>query len=156
MNMFLRLNPANSAAGFSLLPNSLKKGVRIVKIQESGENYLETVLILEKKNGTVRSVDVANYLCVSKPSVSRAMSVLKKAGLISQESYGDIYLTEAGRQKAEAVLHRHRLISKFLRLSVGIDVETAERDACRIEHVVSKETEDGMRRYVAELEKEKA
>ena len=77
MNMFLRLNPANSAAGFSLLPNSLKKGVRIVKIQESGENYLETVLILEKKNGTVRSVDVANYLGVSKPSVSRAMSVLK-------------------------------------------------------------------------------
>lgn len=119
-----------------------------MKIQESGENYLETVLILERKNGTVRSVDVANYLGVSKPSVSRAMSVLKAAGYINQESYGDIYLTEAGREKAEAVLERHRLISRFLRLAVGIDEETADRDACRIEHVISDETEQGMRKFV--------
>lgn len=91
---------------------------------------------------------MANYLGVSKPSVSRAMSVLKAAGYISQESYGDIYLTEAGREKAGAVLERHRLISKFLRLSVGIDEETADRDACRIEHVISDATEQGMRKYV--------
>ena len=119
-----------------------------MKIQESGENYLETVLILEKKNGTVRSVDVANYLGVSKPSVSRAMSVLKAAGYISQESYGDIYLTEAGREKAGAVLERHRLISKFLRLSVGIDEETADRDACRIEHDISSEPFECLKRHV--------
>ncbi|MGI5893446.1 MAG: metal-dependent transcriptional regulator [Candidatus Merdivicinus sp.] len=119
-----------------------------MKLQESGENYLETVLILEDKNGAVRSVDVANYLGVSKPSVSRAMNVLKAAGYITQESYGDIYLTEKGRERAGAVLERHHLIAEFLILSVGIDRETADRDACRIEHVISPETEEGMRRYV--------
>ena len=119
-----------------------------MKLQESGENYLETVLILEGKNGAVRSVDVANYLGVSKPSVSRAMNVLKAAGLITQESYGDIYLTDAGREKAGAVVERHHLIAEFLMQTVGVDREIADRDACRIEHVISPETEKGMRAFI--------
>ena len=119
-----------------------------MKLQESGENYLETVLILEGKNGAVRSVDVANYLGVSKPSVSRAMNVLKAAGLITQESYGDIYLTDAGLEKAGAVLERLLLIAELLMQTVGVDREIADRDACRIEHVISPETEKGMRAFI--------
>ncbi len=119
-----------------------------MKLQESGENYLETILILEDKSGAVRSVDVANYLGVSKPSVSRAVSVLKAAGYIRQESYGDIYLTDAGRERAGAVLERHHLIAEFLMMTVGVDRDVADRDACRIEHVISLETEIGMRHFV--------
>ena len=118
-----------------------------MKLQESGENYLETILILEDKSGAVRSVDVANYLGVSKPSVSRAVSVLKAAGYIRQESYGDIYLTDAGREGAGAVLERHHLIAEFLMMTVGVDRDVADRDACRIEHVISLETEIGMHHF---------
>lgn len=120
-----------------------------MKIQESGENYLEAILLLEDEKHRVRAVDIANALGVSKPSVTRAMGVLKKAGYIVQESYGDISLTEEGRRRARDVLNRHRLIQEFLMLSVGVDVETADQDACRIEHVISEETAEGMRRYVA-------
>lgn len=120
-----------------------------MKIQESGENYLEAILLLEDEKHRVRAVDIANALGVSKPSVTRAMGVLKKAGYIVQESYGDISLTEEGRRRAGDVLNRHRLIQEFLMLSVGVDVETADQDACRIEHVISEETAEGMRRYVA-------
>lgn len=111
-----------------------------MKIQESGENYLETILNLERKNGIVRSIDIANELGFSKPSVSRAMSVLKKAGYIEQEAYGNIQLTNAGRARATEVYGRHKLITRFLVKVLDLDPVIAEQDACRIEHVISPET----------------
>lgn len=85
-----------------------------MKIQESGENYLETILMLEQKNGSVRSIDIANELEFSKPSVSRAMSILKTAGFITMDKNNQILLTPEGRQKAESVYERHCLLSRFL------------------------------------------
>lgn len=114
-------------------------------IKESGENYLEAVLNIEERNGIVRPIDVANELNVSKPSVSRAMRVLKKTGYIEQEAYGDITLTELGREKANEIWARHRIITEFLTDILKVSPKTAEQDACRIEHVISFETLARMR-----------
>jgi Mn-dependent DtxR family transcriptional regulator len=100
-----------------------------MKIQESGENYLETILILQKKNGVVRSIDIANELSYTKPSISRAMSILKKAGLITMCDSGQILLTDEGLIKANEIFERHLLISKYLILTLGLDEETADADA---------------------------
>ena len=116
-----------------------------MKIQESGENYLETILSLEQKNGVVRSIDIANELGFSKPSVSRAMGVLKKAGYIEQEAYGNIRLTEAGRARASEVYNRHVLLTRFFVERLSLDPKIAEQDACRIEHVISPETMERIR-----------
>lgn len=121
-----------------------------MKIQESGENYLETILLLEMRNGSVRAVDIANKLGYSKPSVTRAMGILKKAGLVEQEAYGNIYLTEAGRKRAVDVYDRHVLIKQFLMTTLQLDESTAETDACRIEHIVSPKTVDRMRAFLNE------
>lgn len=119
-----------------------------MKIQESGENYLETILMLEQKNGSVRSIDIANELEFSKPSVSRAMSILKSAGMIIMDKNNQILLTEAGRQKAEAVYERHCLLSHFLEQILGVSAETASADACRIEHVISTETFERIKDFI--------
>ena len=100
-----------------------------MKIQESGENYLETILMLEQKNGSVRSIDIANELEFSKPSVSRAMSILKTAGFITMDKNNQILLTPEGRQKAESVYERHCLLSRFLEEILGVDHDTASADA---------------------------
>lgn len=121
-----------------------------MKIQESGENYLETILNLERRNGIVRSIDIATELGFSKPSVSRAMSVLKKAGYIEQEAYGDITLTESGRKRAMEVYGRHQLITEFLVKTLDLDAETAEQDACRIEHIISEKTVMRMREVLGQ------
>ena len=121
-----------------------------MKIQESGENYLETILLLEMRNGTVRAVDIANELGYSKPSVTRAMGVLKKAGLVDQERYGTIQLTEAGRKRANEIYDRHVLIKEFLMTVLSLDARTAETDACRIEHIVSQTTIDRIRALLQE------
>ena len=121
-----------------------------LKIQESGENYLETILLLEMRNGTVRAVDIANELGYSKPSVTRAMGVLKKAGLVDQELYGTIQLTEAGRKRANEIYDRHVLIKEFLMTVLSLDARTAETDACRIEHIVSQTTIDRIRALLQE------
>ena len=121
-----------------------------MKIQESGENYLETILLLEMRNGTVRAVDIANELGYSKPSVTRAMGVLKKAGLVDQELYGTIQLTEAGRKRANEIYDRHVLIQEFLMTVLSLDARTAETDACRIEHIVSQTTIDRIRALLQE------
>lgn len=121
-----------------------------MKIQESGENYLETILLLESRNGTVHAVDIANELGYSKPSVTRAMGVLKKAGYVDQESYGTIRLTDAGRKRANEIYGRHVLIKEFLMTILSIDAETAETDACRIEHIVSPLTVERMRAVLQE------
>ena len=111
-----------------------------MKLQESGENYLETILLLQQKQGYVRSVDIAAELNYSKPSISRAMGILKSAGLITMEKRGNIILTEAGKKKADEIYERHRLIALFLETSLGVSHETADHDACRIEHIISDET----------------
>lgn len=115
--------------------------MRILKLQESGENYLETILILEKRNGIARSVDVANELNFSKPSVSRAVSILKNAGYVKIGAINQLQLTESGRKIAETVYERHCVLKDFL-ISIGVKEETASEDACRMEHVISSDTFD--------------
>lgn len=116
----------------------------MVKITPSLEDYLETVLMLEHDDAAVRLTDIANRLGVSKASANRAQGLLKEAGLIEQERYGTISLTVKGRRAANEVYNRHRVIKDFLMTVLHIDEETAERDACRIEHVISKETMAGL------------
>lgn len=110
-----------------------------VRLGESLEDYLETLLILEK-TGKIRCVDVASKLKVSKPSVNKAMNVLKEKGYVHQESYGDFHLSDEGRKIAQEVYHRHQVISSFLTDVLGVAPETAEEDACHIEHQISDET----------------
>ena len=110
-------------------------------IQESGENYLETILLLQKRKGYVRSIDVAAELNFSKASISRAMSILRRENLILMEADGNIVLTELGMSKAQSVLERHLVITAFPH-------EIADRDACRIEHIISPETFDSIKEQV--------
>ncbi len=117
-------------------------------IQESGENYLETILILHNKTGFVRSIDVAEELNYSKASVSRAMSILKKENLITIEKNGQILLTKDGEIKANSIYERHNAITEFLISSLGLDYEIASTDACRIEHIISNETFNRIKNYV--------
>lgn len=119
-----------------------------MKIQESGENYLETILVLHNKNGFVRSIDVANELNYTKASVSRAMSILKRANLITIEEGGQIILTDEGIKKANSIYERHRFITEYLISSLGVCNETADIDACRIEHIISQETFNKIKEYV--------
>jgi len=118
-----------------------------VKIQESGENYLETILILQNENGCVRSIDVANQLDFTKASVSRAMSILKEAGYITMEQNGNLVLTEAGNKKANAVFERHTLIAQFLEMTLGVSSDIALQDSCRIEHIISEESFERIKQY---------
>ena len=120
------------------------------KMSPSLENYLETVLLLEQKDPEVRLTDVANKLGVSKASVNRAQGILKKAGLIEQERYGTITLTQEGRDVANDVYKRHRTLKKFLMCVLQINEETAENDACLMEHVISKETMEKLTQYLGE------
>jgi DtxR family Mn-dependent transcriptional regulator len=119
-----------------------------MRIQESGENYLETILILQNKNGSVRSIDIANELDYTKASISRAMSILKKAGYIAVDDGGHILLTESGLEKARQIYERHQLITSFLINALNIDAVTADTDACRIEHVISQTSFDHIKDWV--------
>ena len=114
-------------------------------LYESGENYLETILVLTERNGRVRSVDVAAELEFSKPSVSRAIGILKKEGLISVDEAGWIKLTGAGSRRAAAVLDRHNVIAGYLEEMLCVDKKTAEEDACKIEHIISEKTFEKMK-----------
>lgn len=116
-----------------------------MKLQESGENYLETILVLHQRTGFVRSVDVAAELGFTKPSVSRAMGILKEAGYLTIDKGGQILLTESGLAKAGSVLERHCIIARYLSDVLGVDPEVAEQDACRVEHVISSETFSAIR-----------
>jgi len=114
-------------------------------LYESGENYLETILVLKERNGKVRSVDVATELEFSKPSVSRAIGILKREGLIEVDEGGWIRLTDEGRQRASAVFERHNVIAGYLNTVLGVDKETALEDACRIEHIINEKTYEKMK-----------
>ena len=119
----------------------------MAKIQESAENYLETILILKERNGTVRSVDIAAEMGFSKPSVSVAMKNLREQECIIMGADGLITLTEKGQKIAEGVYERHTLFTQWL-VSLGVDAATAAQDACRIEHVLSKEAFEAIKRHV--------
>lgn len=109
-------------------------------IYESGEDYLETILRLTNHQGKVKSIDIANAMDYSKPSISRAMKILQEKGLVIMDEKKYIHLTEAGKARAEKVYERHLLIRGALETLLGVDSKIAERDACRIEHIVSDET----------------
>lgn len=110
-----------------------------MKIYASGEDYLEAVLVLQKEKGMVRSVDLARHMGFSKPSISHAVGVLKNGGFLTVDEDGYPHLTEDGREVAEKIYERHQFFTEQL-VAVGVDRETAERDACRIEHAISEET----------------
>ena len=105
----------------------------------SGEDYLEAILVLQKQKGMVRSVDVARHMGVSKPSVSHAVATLKDGGFLTMDEDYFLHLTDIGREVAEQIYERHRFFTERL-IAAGVDPETAERDACRIEHVISDES----------------
>lgn len=117
-------------------------------IYESGEDYLETILVLQNKNGQVRSVDIALHLGYSKPSISRAMGILKRSGYILIDEKGFITFTEEGKALAERVYDRHQNISKFFMEVLDVSEENAIKDACRIEHDLSEETYQKMREHL--------
>ena len=119
--------------------------VKIMQIQESGEMYLETILILSKKMEYVRSVDIGEYMGYSKPSVSRAVGLLKNGGFIDVDVNGHIKLTDIGKSHAEKILEKHRILTRIL-TSIGVSEETAAEDACKIEHVLSDETFEALKR----------
>ena len=118
-------------------------------LQESGEMYLETILVLSRRLNKVRSVDVAEEMGYSKPSVSRAVGILKKNGYIIMDGSGHLYLTDEGRSVAEKTFERHRVLTKVF-TKLGVSAEIAADDTCKIEHVISDETFEAIKRFVAE------
>lgn len=127
----------------------LKKlqGGDCLKIHESAENYLETILILQQRKGSVRAIDIVNELDYTKPSVSVAMKNLRENGYVKVSPEGYITLTPKGREIAETMYERHTLISNWL-VRLGVDAKTAVEDACRIEHVISAESFEAIKRHV--------
>lgn len=119
-------------------------------IQESGEMYLETILILSKKMGMVRSMDVASYMNYSKPSISRAIGILKKDGYVNMDKDGSLTLTDAGRSIAECIYERHILLTQFL-IHLGVNPDVAAEDACKMEHDISAETFEAMKRHAIQI-----
>ena len=118
-----------------------------MRIQESGEMYLETIYVLLKKKSIVRSVDVAEHMGYSKPSISRAVGLLKNGGFIEIAKDGGITLTQTGAVVAEKIYARHTLLSKLL-ISLGVSPETATEDACRMEHAISDESFHAIKAHV--------
>lgn len=121
----------------------------MARIHESAEDYLETILILQSRKGSVRSVDIAAELDFSRPSVSVAMKNLRQEGCVEMTDDGHIVLTEKGREIAERIYERHRLFTAWL-TDLGVDPEVAAEDACRIEHVVSAESFEAIKRHMNE------
>ncbi len=118
-------------------------------LQESGEMYLETIYILSKSQPTIRSIDIVEYMGYSKPSVSRAVGLLKNGGYILVDEGGFITLTDEGRQVAERMYERHTLLSDLL-IRLGVDPKIASEDACKMEHVISSESFEAIKRHMQE------
>ena len=115
-------------------------------LQESGEMYLETIYILSQKSDSVRAIDIGEYMGFSKPSVSRALGLLKDEGLIKKDADSHIKLTQAGEILAKRIYERHTVLTGLL-ISIGVDEKTAAEDACRVEHYISDETFACMKAY---------
>ncbi|MCR4763397.1 MAG: metal-dependent transcriptional regulator [Lachnospiraceae bacterium] len=121
-------------------------------LQESGEMYLETIYVLSQQKAAVRSVDVADYMNFSKPSVSRAMGLLRDEGLLKKDTGNDLKLTEAGEILAKRIYERHTVLTTLF-INLGVDEETAAEDACRIEHYISDKTFDAVKRHMMKCNK---
>ena len=122
-----------------------------MRLQESGEMYLEAILVLHKNRGHVRSVDISEYLGYSKPSVSRAVGLLKSGGYIVVEEDGGLTLTEEGRQIGEKIYERHTFLSELLE-HMGVSKETASADACKLEHAISDESFYAIKEYFRRMD----
>ena len=117
-------------------------------VHESGEMYLEAIYVLREKNGFVRSIDVSEYLGYSKPSVSRAMGILRSGEYITIDTDGGLTLTEKGKDIARKIFERHTLLTKML-MHIGVSEETAAADACKLEHAISDESFEALKQYAA-------
>jgi len=122
-----------------------------MELHESGEDYLEAILVLEQKNGMVRAIDVARHLNYSKPSVSRAVGLLRTNGFLEVDDAGLLRLTETGRSVAESVYERHSFLVKWL-IRLGVSEQTAAEDACKLEHGLSEETFSKLKAYISNNE----
>ncbi len=118
-----------------------------MSLQESGEMYLETILILSKKGTSVRSIDICEYMSFSKPSVSRAVGLLKSGGFILVDNMGYITLTDEGKEVAQKIYDRHKLLTQFL-IKLGVDEATASDDACKMEHCISDVTFSALKKFI--------
>ena len=118
-------------------------------LQESGEMYLETIYILSRDNANVHSIDVGEYMGYSKPSVSRAVGLLKNGGYLTMAADGVLKLTEAGLELAEKIYERHTILTEML-VALGVDEETAAEDACRLEHAISDKSFEAIKRHMRE------
>jgi len=134
-----------------IIPHNLFKGENEVAIYESGEMYLETILVLKERTPFVRAVDVADKLSVAKSSVSEALRNLKKGGYIEIEATGNIVLTDEGSRVAVRIFERHKVLKRFF-ISIGVDEKHADEDACRIEHFISDETFSCIGKHLEEME----
>ena len=119
-----------------------------MRLQESGEMYLETILVLSQKSDSVRSLDVAEYMGFSKPSVSRAVGLLKSGGCIKVDREGYLSLTKEGLEIAQKIYDRHKLLTAFL-INIGVDEKTAAEDACKMEHDISDLTYEAIKNHLA-------
>ena len=118
-------------------------------LQESGEMYLESILVLSQKLSHVRSVDISEHMGYSKPSVSRAMGLLRNGNYITVDEDGFIHLTQEGKAVAEKIYNRHNLLTRML-IGIGVDPETAAADACKMEHVISDRTYEAIKKHLSE------
>ncbi len=121
-----------------------------MQLQESGEMYLETIHILCQKKPAVRSIDVCEYMGYSKPSVSRAIGLLKNGGYVQVDEYGHLLLTDVGREIAEKMYERHTMLTEFL-VRLGVDAETAAEDACKIEHHLSDSSFEAIKKHAEQF-----
>ena len=142
-----RCGKDNRGGDIALQGLLLLKGEDFMRLQESGEMYLETIYLLTEQGTGVRSIDVCEHMGFSKPSVSRAVGLLKTGGYIEVDKDGYISLTDVGREVAVKMYDRHRLLTDFL-MSLGVDKETATTDACKIEHHISDESFEALKRYI--------
>ena len=110
------------------------------QLHKSGEDYLEAILFIEEQKGRVKSVDIANFLGVSKPSVNKALTILQEMGYVSKPSYGEVTITQEGKRRAKSVAVKHKALTKLLTEVLGVGADTAEKAACKIEHDISDET----------------
>ena len=122
-----------------------------MSIQESGEMYLETIFVLSQKGGHVRSIDISEHMGYSKPSVSRAMGILRSGGSILVDKDGYITLTESGAQVAQKIYERHTILSKMLQ-RLGVDEKTAAEDACKMEHVISDASFEAIKKHLQQYD----
>lgn len=118
-----------------------------MEVRESGEMYLETIYILSQKSSSVRAIDVGAYMGFSKPSVSRAVGLLKKENLVETDEHGCLKLTTTGLDRAKRIYERHTLLTQLL-IDIGVDEETASEDACRVEHYISDKTFDAIKKHI--------